>query len=243
MRVALNNPAYKLELIKYTAQAGGGTAPERLVAWLPGEISLSFASHYEPVFANLLKGGILGAASDMSSAVFGYSLNVKQFTQQIWIGTEPVDLQFQLLFDARESATKDVHANITKLARWLSPSRDGYILKSPAPTMADTETNRMAIRVGRILYIPSVVLTGVSNVIPILPEKGSGKPIAASVDIQLKSAYTPDAEDLAAWFGSSGTPGDGSLETVGNDFIDDASVRSGALGQISAGARGNYPGL
>jgi len=173
---------------------------------MPEEVQLAFQSDYEPVFANVLNQGTIGAFNAMSRATTGISASLKASTRQLWISSSPIDISMQLVFDAHNSAQVDVMEKIEKLSRWVQPTRWGPSLNSPGPSILAPESNKMTVRMGRFLYLTDVILISVSNAIPVLPDQ-YGKPIAATVEVQMKSSLTMDADDVKEMFNNGGIPG------------------------------------
>ena len=195
----------------------------QVIAQTPEEIGLQIDNEWESWIANgevpgtnLLQSrvlsrlatgiGVLGTASGITRSVQG-------LTSQIWRGTTPLEIQLPLLLNARENAFTDVVVPIRNLIQLASPYRIGVgegetifnnLIHAPGPTLFDVTSNNpntaIRLEIGRIISIPSVVITSIQADIP-NRYTAQGHPIEANLNVSLRTHYTYLREDYNQIFG------------------------------------------
>ncbi len=215
-RSASKNPNYAIQIKKNSANPGTGDAKntgwDEVIATMPEEIALSVQSEYEARYANFFAETMLGRGIKDFQNITGAGLFFQALTQQIWINSDPVELQMQLNFDADEDAYRDVVLPVTKLQSWVMPelsSTDSMVLNSPAPTFKDGEASRCIVHVGRFFTLNSVVIPSVNATFKGAPDK-NGQPISATVDITFRTLLTPHRNEFLQYFRNGG-PGNENL--------------------------------
>lgn len=215
---ARSNPNYFVEIKKRTTPGSTGLAGglgEQAAGWssvmgtLPEELAMQVSSQFEAKAANFLAnqfGGISDAITLMRS-VTGASPYLQGLTQQMWVDSEPFELNLTLNFDAETDAYKDVMEPTTRLMSWVLPTATtGFMLQSPAPTVYDPELNRIVVHIGRSIMLPSVIIPTVSVTHSGLPDK-NGNFIRATAEVTIRTILTPHAGDLLSFFGNGSGQG------------------------------------
>jgi hypothetical protein len=163
--------------------------------WVPQQFNLSIHNNWEPVFGHFNEQG--GTISKIATAI-GVPVNVKALTQQIWTGTDPLEFEFTFMLDAYKDAFNDVQKPIQDLLRIATPVRNGIFLDSPGPTIISNQ-RRIYLRVGRFFFLDSIVITGINVTWHTLSDV-KGQYQAADVSVSLRTAYTPDQQDILSYF-------------------------------------------
>lgn len=204
-----SNPNYKVVIINHDDKEKlphfeNDDHPEYVVGYLPEHINLRIQSDWEPIFSNFIPnmlgslqyiGGILGGQSGFTGVV----PFIKAFTGQVWRSSEPLDFELRLLFDARVNTITDVSLPVEKLLAWASPRvYSTGLIEAPGPTIAN-QNKRVSLRIGRFIYMPSVIFPTIDVQWYTAPEK-SGQFIAADVDIHVRSFFTYLQHDILNMF-------------------------------------------
>jgi hypothetical protein len=225
-----HNVNYLATITNYGDNGDSVTGP------MPDKFSLRIQSDWEASLASYMSNGIIGQINAGLQAFTGASFYTKSLTGQIWRGSQPIGFQLDMQFDAITDTIQDVTAPVYKLMLWASPKRNGVILSAPGPTIA-YQNNRISVRIGRFLYFDSVVMPTV-DVTWIAHPDAPGQYIGADVSINFITFFTPDRDDIAAYFGQGPTGGTGSANfTAGNDFV---TSDANALNTITRGGNNTY---
>lgn len=187
----------------------GETAPNNTVtAFLPERISLRLSSDWEPVFSQMLDSALgSGAAIGRAAGIIPFD---KFLTGQVWRSSDPIDFQLDLEFDAEATVQGDVTDPVRRLIGWASPKRrsgGSFLIDPPGPTIID-QTNRMSLRIGRMLLFDNIIFPSVDVTWYTAPHS-SGQFIAADVSLSCRTFFTPDRQDIDEFFGR-GLSGDNS---------------------------------
>lgn len=187
------NPNY---LVRIESTSGAS-----IIADMPEQFALSFASTYEPRFPASV-GGFAGPI-DTASRLAGESILVQEFTSQMWMDTAPIEVPLELLFDAQTSAYKDVYQPMKMLEALSLPDVNGALLTSPAPSFANKNRNRISLFIGRAWYFESVILTAVNSTYD-MRLGADGYPIAGQMSLTFSTGKVFGKQD---WFASANVPG------------------------------------
>ena len=191
-----NNGNYKVQIQSHGNEGGIVTA------WLPEQFALRLQNKWEQYFANIIDNKVNAIASHGSAAMSAFtnkSFFIKALTGHVWMGTEAIEFQLQLQFDANTDIDKDVFDPISKLIIWSSPSEDnGAILTAPGPNLISAN-NRLSLRIGKFLYFDSVIIPNMDITWHSMMHE-SGIPIAADVEISFRTFYTMTRQDIMALF-------------------------------------------
>jgi hypothetical protein len=193
------NPNYKLIITHHGKN-------ERVTAYLPEQFNFRIQNDWEPFLASGA-GALVGNVLDVVNSglnIAGRSINIKALSALIWKRAEPLQFSFNLQFDSRVSAEKDVKEPTERLIRFASPSRAGssgvssLLLNAPGPTIGNPN-NRISLCVGRFFLIDSVVIPSVEITYYTSAEE-NGDFTAADAEVSFLSWYTPDADDIMKYF-------------------------------------------
>lgn len=210
-----NNPSYRLTI------SGTGVSSvsdqTRIDAYLPESISFSLTSEWESLLNSFVSAlGGTGKAGDMlvsmdniMGTLSGHrSLITQVSTFPAWKGNGPLEFSIPFVFNAVEDAGKDVLSPIITLLKLAAPSAQGLLLEAPGPTFKIDKDNSqinfdqkkiLNLSVGRFLYIRGIIITGVANTI-VSKFDIAGRPMAAQVDVSMRTAFSPTQEDIIHWF-------------------------------------------
>jgi hypothetical protein len=163
--------------------------------WVPQEFNVRIHNNWEPVFGHFNEQSSVGTRI---AQAMGVPVNVKALTQQIWTGTDPLEFQFTFLLDAYKDAALDVHTPIKRLQQIATPVREGIFLDAPGPNIVNN-TRRIYLRIGRFFFVDSVVITEIDVTYHTISDK-KGQYQAADVAVSLRTAYTPDQQDILKYY-------------------------------------------
>jgi len=203
MPTETRNPNYLVMIKNHSPQLSPNE--NTVIAYLPEQFELRLQSDWEPALANMIEN-VAGGAQALGRSVAGQQLYDKLLTAQIWRNSDPLDLNLTLLFDAQVDAKRDVTDPIRRLVEWSMPRRDpnSPTIHAPGPTVyqyvsGNSSQNRMSVRIGRMLYLDSVIIPSVDITWYAAPDK-PGQFIAADVNIALRTFFTPDSADILQYF-------------------------------------------
>lgn len=203
--------------------------------WVPQQFNVSIHNNWEPVFGSLNEGT---SGAKRAAQAAGFPVNIKAFTQQIWTGTEPLEFEFTFLLDAYEDAYLDVQKPIKDLLRLATPTRNGIFLDSPGPTIVDN-SRRIYLRVGRFFFLDSIVITGVNITWHTLSDT-RGQYQAADVSVTMRTAYTPDQDDILKYFERGNSD---NTDPIYQNLIQQSGVAGTAAEIISRLGAAQAPGV
>ena len=164
---------------------------------------------------------ILAAERTVAQNVIStFNLNAVEqaFTYQTWQGTSSIEMDFIILFNSYNSAFTDVVGPMSMLQSWVMPSRLGStgvsnsILIPPGPSAVRPYLNRISVRIGRLLYWNSCIITSCQNTFDGRMD-ASGQPISGRCDLRIATINTPGRDDLLNAYGTAKQGFD-----VGNDY-------------------------
>lgn len=210
------NRNYKVAVTQHGQGAG------TVFGWVPEQFALRLQNKWEQFYANLLENSNVNA---FTSGFGSKSFFMKSMTGHVWMGTEAIEFQMQLQFDADTDVIADVHEPVEKLISWASPSYNGGgFISAPGPNLLSNQ-NRMSLRIGNFLYFDSVIIPNLDITWHSMMHH-SGVPIAADVEISFRTFYTMTREDILAIFSSGRNSGfdgvNGSVPGSYKDFVDAA---------------------
>ena len=127
------------------------------------------------------------------------------------MGTEPLHFSFTFQLDAYGDTEKDVEEPIINLLKMSTPKRkDSGFLESPGPSMISDE-NRIYMRIGKFFFLDSVVIQNVDITFYTVVSKADGRYMSADINVSLTTAYTPDQDDILAYFNRGNSLDDSGL--------------------------------
>lgn len=172
-----------------------------IIANAPEQIVLSVASSWESRMPSSLQDipGVAGGAIGLGANALNMNVAVQWLTHQSWISSTPIEITLTLLFDAQTDAYVDVVEPMKKLQKLVLPYRrspDSQILMPPGPAAisADQDEARTSLRIGRMLYLPSVIVVSANNTYD--TRLNGGYPISGQTELTVRSIVMPTREDL-----------------------------------------------
>lgn len=222
-RYVYDNPNYAVEIKKRVKAgthdlAGGlGETPsdswQRIIATMPEEIETRVAAQYEAQLANFLSSAFGGLGEALSQgfqvlkSITGDTAYWQGMTQQLWLDSDPFEINLTLNFDADTDAVADVMKPTQLLQSWVLPTATGnFSIESPAPTIYNADHNRIVVHLGRFMTLSSVVIPNVDVTYPVAPDD-KGNFIAATANVTLRTSLVPNREEFMSFFSSQSDAG------------------------------------
>ncbi len=172
--------------------------------------------------------GTEGTDSMLSKAINGFQIFSgnnflpKIATSHVWRGSNGLEIQLQLRFDAWDDARKDVLKPVQDLIRIFMPNRSGksegaldslasikslignQFLKPPGPTPYETlsgnwKSKAVTLIVGKVWKLDDLIPTTFALEFEDRYTK-EGDPICAKVTVGFMSFMTPDQDDVVGYF-------------------------------------------
>jgi hypothetical protein len=198
----VNNPNYLLELNSHNPDF-------KLIANLPEAFSLSSSSDYESWLPSSLREALdqsgLGGVKPVTAA-YNYNFIQQVNTHQVWVSSTPIEFSLTALFDAQTDARVDVFEPMIGLQKLALPYKkddtDGRQLWAPGPSVFDKDKGRISLRIGRMMYFHSVVLTSVNNTFDTKLDI-NGFPISGQSDLSFRNIVLSSREDLDEYIGKA----------------------------------------
>lgn len=220
------NPNYIMEIRSYANQKNTSIPPIR--ANVPEQISVSVHSDWQSrlpsTFGDISTGvqqalraaGIVPAVITSGMFTFNFNPMVQAFSFQSWIGTSPIEMDFQLQFNAYENAGWEVVGPMQALQSLVLPTvnnkyADYSILDAPGPSPAHPYDNRISIRIGRMFYINSCVIIQCRNTFDNRMD-ASGQAISGQCDLLIRTINTPSRDDLNTMYSTAGYATNGNYD-------------------------------
>lgn len=172
-----------------------------LNALMPENIAIGAGSAWEArmpaSLRQFLGAGVLGNLSQASNL----DLVSQTLTYQSWQSSAPIEFNLTFLFDAQTDAFTDVVSPMLTLQMLSLPYRlEGQeFMLPPGPSIFDPDRGRISIRIGRFMYIHSVIIVQVNNVFDTRLDR-FGQPISGQCEITIRTINTPTREDLRSFF-------------------------------------------
>lgn len=181
----------------------------RVVANTPEQIHIATGSVWEPRMAGSLRNTLLGNGGGLGNfaanmAFFETNLDivVQSLTFQAWQSSSPIEFNMTLLFDAENDAFNDVVLPMSKLQEMTLPynlAANPDIMMPPGPAPLFPDRSRVSIRIGRFLYIHSIVLKSVNNTFDTRYD-ANGQPISGQSEITFATINTPSRADVTSFY-------------------------------------------
>jgi hypothetical protein len=187
-------------------------------ASLPEEFSLETTSEWSPILSGLaqkISSSLLGSlAAGVETAVqaAGFSLMTKYTSHLVWNSTSPIVMRIPIKLDAVYDAKSDVTQIVMRLLSLTLPSdtfgNNGILgnlldntvpLSAPGPNMLPTSKYDIHMSLGRLLFFPNIIVTGVSAMFNTRPTT-DGDFISADVDITISTPTIYTKRDLSTVF-------------------------------------------
>lgn len=178
----VNAPAYRVILDKPGQPA--------VIGVLSAPISFSTSANWQDTTSQLGGSEVQAVAQ-----VFGRSTVIPFFTDQVWMGSNLVELSIRMTFLARSSAQSEVIDPMKVLLSWcLPPVRE---LATPPPVK---KGEYITVAVGNWCTIPLLVPISVVGDPENVFSKQDGRPVKADVTVGLRTSSMVTAPDVQGWF-------------------------------------------
>jgi hypothetical protein len=192
-------------------------------ASLPEEFSIETTAEWTPILAGLaqkIQSGVLGNLSEATETAIkaaGYSTMTKYTSHLVWSSTSPIVMRIPIKLDAVYDAKQDVSSIVLRLLSLTLPSEimtpgndivnqtlyntlDPITpLSAPGPTMALNSKYKVHMSLGRLLFFPNIIITGVSAMFNTRPTT-DGDFISADVDVTISTPTIYTKRDLYTTF-------------------------------------------
>ncbi|SRR6266481_891034 len=179
---------------------------------LPENFVISTGSQWESRMANLssvknlIENNAPGATKLLASgALFATNFDpiIQSLTFQSWQSSAPIEFNMSIQFDAQTDPKEDIIKPMAMLQAMSLPyiTGDGSagILLPPGPSPAFPNRARISVRLGRMMYIHSVVLKSVTNSVDTRFDK-NGQPISGQSEITFATINTPSSQDVTTFY-------------------------------------------
>lgn len=180
-----------------------------VVANTPEQIFLATGSVWEPRMNGSVRNFLLGNSSGVANLgiqgatnALNLDLVFQSLTFQAWQSSGPIEFNMTLMFDAFQDAYTDVVQPMTKLQAMSLPfatEANSDILLPPGPSPLYPNRSRVSMRIGRFLYIHSVILKFVNNTFDTRYDK-FGQPTSGQSELTISTINTPSRQDLTTFF-------------------------------------------
>jgi hypothetical protein len=187
-------------------------------ASLPEEFSIETTAEWTPILSGLaqkIQSGLLGSLAEFAETAIksaGYSTMTKYTSHLVWNSTSPIVMRIPIKLDAVYDAQQDVSRIVLRLLSLTLPSEilagnnilDNALdpimpLSAPGPTMAPNSKYNVHMSLGRLLFFPNIIITGVSAMFNTRPTT-DGDFISADVDITISTPTIYTKRDLYTTF-------------------------------------------
>lgn len=178
----------------------------QIIANIPENLMMATGSEWEPRMAGSLRsfisntGGILGQGASAALWASNLDLVVQSLTYQVWQSSAPIEMNLTLLFDANTDPYLDVVKPMSDLQAFALPysiEENSDILLSPGPSVVEPNRSRLSVRLGRFIYINSVVLINVSNTFD--TRFHNGQPISGQSEVTFRTINTPSRQEVTSF--------------------------------------------
>lgn len=198
------NPSYQITIL-YEDE-------EIAVASMPEQIFMASGSEWEPRMAGTLRsflesqlGGLSRTATTGALASVNFDIVVQSLTYQVWRSSAPIEFNLTLLFDAYKDSIAEVVKPMKTLKEYSLPfawAENRDLLMPPGPSVVDPNRARISLRIGRFIYIHSVILVNVNNTFDTRLDKNS-QPISGQSEVTIRTISTPSRQDVSTFFVST----------------------------------------
>lgn len=196
------NPDYRVILLNTDANL-------RVEANIPEAFFLSVSSEWAPRMGSSLRsflqnsvGGGAGSAAQGALWLTNFDIVVQSLTFQSWESSAPIEFNLTLLFDAYSDGYVDVVKPMSELQSIALPyasQESEDILLPPGPSPIEPDRSRISLRIGRLIYIHSVVLKNVNNTFDTRMD-ANGQPISGQSEITVATINTPSRQDVSTFY-------------------------------------------
>lgn len=151
---------------------------------------------------------VAGKGIDAFAQATGFTNQIKAQTVSVWTAGQPLSLELPLVLRAFDDAVTDVTDKIVRLMRMTAPKTELGVLVAPGPSVIG-KGEIITVELGKFIRISPVIVEVVSTEI-VSQFDISGNPIAATLNISIKTPYVLTKEDISSFFvSSSGSKGGG----------------------------------
>lgn len=176
----------------------------------PEQVFVATGSVWEPRMSGSLRtflesrfgDGIGRTAFQAATNATNFDMIFQSLTFQAWQSSGPIEFNMTFLFDAENDAYTDVVMPMSRLQAMTLPyttAANGEIMMPPGPSPIDPDRSRVSIRIGRLLYIHSIILKSVQNTFDTRYDS-LGQPISGQSEVTFATINTPSRQDLTTFY-------------------------------------------
>lgn len=180
-----------------------------VVANTPEQIFLATGSVWEPRMSGSVRNFFTNNTSGVANLgiqgvtnALNLDLVFQSLTFQAWQSSGPIEFSLTLQFDAFTDAYTDVVEPMSKLQAMSLPfatEANQDILLPPGPSPLFPNRSRVSMRIGRFIYIHSVIVKTVNNTFDTRYDK-YGQPTSGQSELTISTINTPSRQDLTSFF-------------------------------------------
>lgn len=138
-----------------------------IVCDMPEQLAFGISSEWESALPYTLSGLLekaIGNIATTGAAVIGVSPVVQALSYQMWTGTTPIEIPITILFDAEESAQKDVYEPIVYLQSLALPVNGALgMLYPPGPIWAGDRGYGIHVKLGKYILFENCIMVSANK--------------------------------------------------------------------------------
>lgn len=169
---------------------------------LPEQLSIGISSEWESLLPYSLTGlleKVVGNTAPAAGAVLGVSPQVQSLSFQMWTGTSPIEIPITVLFDAEESAQRDVYEPINYLQSLVLPVNGSWVgqkmLMPPGPIWGGERGYGIDIKLGRFAFFKDCIMVSANATMDSRLD-AAGYPISGQVECTFRTSYVYGHKDF-----------------------------------------------
>ena len=181
------DPAYEIYI---AGSDSSGHLPQLLLhCWTPAKVALASTSHWNAPFSSFGSDLLNNAVQILNVPL---STRFQWMSKSYWQNTEPLQLTIPLELRSVTNSYLDVYKPWQSLIAWTLPAAGGALgtLLPPGPTGG----RNLSLYIGRVLYLPSVILTNVQSELRMITDM-NGIPTKATVMISVTTDHVITCQD------------------------------------------------
>lgn len=169
---------------------------------MPEQLAIGISSEWESRLPYTLSGLLekaVGNIAQSAEAVIGVSPQFQSLSFQMWTGTSPIEIPITILFDAEQSAQRDVYEPITYLQSLILPVNSSFgganILMPPGPIWGGDRGYGINIKVGKFMFFKNCIMVSANNTLDARLD-ATGYPISGQVECTFRTSFVYGHKDF-----------------------------------------------